>query len=136
MMKISTVFVWLAALISLVMGTLYLIWPIAPYHQNTIKMTAQELALNYPNINALMTTQINVIGLSLLGVGVLTVYVGMKIWQDKTAWVFLLISTFVFTIPLIFTVEQTLVKIIIAIPTLFQGVGLILAATVDKSWGK
>ncbi len=135
MLKKSTVLVWLAAAICLVSGVLYLVWPIAPYHEGIIRMTAQELAVNHPYINALMTTTINVIGISLLGIGILVAYVGTRIWRDKLSWWVLLVFTVVFTIPLALIVGRVDgPTLLVAIPTVLQAVGLVLAATVEKNW--
>jgi len=135
-MKKSVVLVWLAAAICLVTGVLYLIWPIAPYHEGIIRMTAGELAENHPNINALMTTSINVIGVSMVGIGLLVAYVGTRIWREKAAWWVLLVFTVVFTIPLAVIVGRVGgPTLLVVIPAVLQALGLGLAATVDKSWG-
>ena len=68
--KASTIIFWILAAVLLIFGTLYIAWPIAPYHEGIIGMTAEELATNLPEINNLMVALVNVAGIGFLAIGI------------------------------------------------------------------
>lgn len=91
-------------IIALIFGILYIVWPIAPYHEGIIGMTFKELSNSYPAVSGLMTTLVNVVGLTFLSLGVFTLKVGKKAWDEITSWLSILAELIVTLLPLTYVV--------------------------------
>lgn len=94
-------------LLVLVFGFLYIIWPIAPYHEEIIGMTYEELSTNHPAISGLMTALVNVVGLAFLALGVFVLYLGLKAWDEVGARIVLLVVLVITVLPLAYVVYAT-----------------------------
>ncbi len=127
-MQKSTLAFWFSALILLIFGILYLVWPIAPYHEEIIGLSSEELASRYPEIAKLMMTLVNIAGLSFVSLGILTLGLGVLAWQNRVAWLSFLVILIVFAAPLTYVTAITGGPyLVIFIPVFFQIIGLLLA---------
>jgi len=126
--KKSTIIFGLSALFLLVFGVLYVIWPLAPYHEDIIGMSSTELVSTSPDIAYLLLTGVDVTGLTFIGLGILMISMGFLAWQSRIAWYSILLVIVFFALPLSYIVAETggpYLMIIILI--LIQVVGLIVA---------
>ncbi len=128
MVKKSTIIFGLSALFLLIFGVLYVIWPLAPYHEDIIGMNSTDLVSSSPDIAYLLLTGVNVTGLTFIGMGILMISMGFLAWQSRIAWYSILLAIVFFALPLSYIVAETggpYLMIIIVI--LVQVIGLILA---------
>ncbi len=127
-MKKSTILFAVSALVFLLFGVLYLIWPLAPYYEEAIGMSAAEFVAGHPEIADLMLTLVNVTGLSFLALGIFTFTLGTLTWQNRLVWYSLLAVVIIFALPLTYIVAETGGPYpVVIVVILLQLIGLILA---------
>ncbi len=136
-MKKSNVFFGISTLFLLVFGVLYVIWPLAPYHEDIIGMTAAELFSGDPGVADLMTTLVSVNGLLFIVLGIFILGTGSLAWQHRAAWLSLLVALIIFAGPFAYftyiVAEVGGPYFVIFIPMLCQAIGLVLAAK-ERQW--
>lgn len=103
-MRASTVIFGIVGILALAFGILYVLWPIAPYHEEIIGMSANELTSQYPDIGGLMTTLVDVVGLAFLALGVFILWVGPKAYDEMGSWLAILIVLVITIAPLTYVV--------------------------------
>lgn len=101
----SHVLFGISAIFAIIFGILYLIWPIAPYHEDIIGLSYDALAEQHPDIAGLMTTLVDVVGLSFLAVGAFLAYTGEKAWKERWARAVITVVLFIFVIPMVVVVH-------------------------------
>lgn len=101
----SHVLFGISALFAILFGILYLFWPIAPYHEEIIGLSYDALAEQHPDIAGLMTTLVDVVGLSFLAVGAFLAYIGGKAWRERLARTVITVVLFIFVIPMVAVVH-------------------------------
>jgi hypothetical protein len=133
--KASTIIFWVLAAVLLIFGTLYIAWPIAPYHEGIIGMTAEELATNLPEINNLMVALVNVAGIGFLAIGIFIAYLGRRAWKESGHWYTLLSVFIAFFLPLVYIVYAIGGPLVLAVAlAVIQGTGLGVSSTIDRNW--
>lgn len=103
--RLSHVLFGVAALSAILFGVLYLVWPIAPYHEEIIGMTFNELKSLDAEVAGLMRTLADVVGLSFLGIGAFLAYTGEKAWRDRWARAVIAAVLLVFVVPMVVVVH-------------------------------
>lgn len=137
MPKISTWFFWASSAFSLFFGVLYLVWPIAPYHEKIIGMSFPELLQGYPGIARLIITLVNVVGIGFLAVGLYGIYIGHRAWQDRYAWISAALVLGAFYLPAVYIVYGAGGPVLLSmIPAALQTVALLVSAGLDRAWRK
>lgn len=101
----SHVLFGIAAALAVLFGVLYIVWPIAPYHEEIIGMSFNELKTLDADVAGLMTTLVDVVGLSFLGIGAFLAYTGAKAWRDRWARAVITAVLLVFVIPMVVVVH-------------------------------
>lgn len=135
MIKKSVLFFWIISLLYISLGIMYIVLPIAPYHQDIIGMTSGELAAGYPVLNNLITALVNVIGIAFITIGICQIYYGYRAWKDKTAWLIMLCFVAVLNIPLFFIVYTVGGPYWGAVLLfLLQAAGIAISGTIEKQW--
>jgi hypothetical protein len=133
-MKISTILFWITAILLIIMGILYLVLPIMPQFAFAVEEAARELTSSHIIIVLVLALQ-NVIGINLLAVGLLAIYAGFRAWQDRFAWVVMLLIVFVYIIPMALIMSsEGLFMLLLIIPAVPHLAGLVVAFTKEKSW--
>ena len=104
MPKPSQVIFAIIGLLSLVFGVIYVLLPMASYHEGMVGMTAAELAEGYPEIYGLLTTLVDVAGLTFLALGIFILWVGSRAWKEKGSWMTILAVFIVCVLPMTYVV--------------------------------
>ena len=114
-----TCFLLLAAFF-IAMGVLYIVWPIAPYHEKIIGMDAVAFQQQFPEIAKLMVALVDVVGISFIAFGITLVSLGWYAATNKQALLTLAVLVPVYGIPLFYIV------LMVGGPAMLTGVGLLL----------
>jgi hypothetical protein len=134
-MKFSSLCFTLNALACIIIGILYIYWPMAPYHARFIALSPQELSLKEPLIYKLVTTLVDLAGISFLTIGIMELYLGIKAWRDKVSFLLLAMFAVTFLLPLVYlvySVHGPLIAVLIVL--LLHIVGLISAGAYERAW--
>jgi len=59
-----------------------------------------KIALTEPIVYKLLVTLVDVVGLAFLALGIFVIWLGYQAWNDRGAWLTLLLVFFVFTLPM------------------------------------
>lgn len=131
--KAEVVFGVLAAFFAL-FGVIYLVEPMASYHEGIIGMSAAEQAADYPDQHALVTTLVDVIGIAFLAVAGVIAAFGVRSTDDRLSYGALTYVFLVFTVPSVYVVYAGGGPVGLAsIPLGLHVLGLGLAAW-DREW--
>lgn len=117
-----------------VFGVLYLVWPMAPYHQEIIGTSASELASSQPAMYALVTGLVDVAGASFLAVAIAVFAFGRDAGERPTATLALVGLLAAYTFPLTYVVYLVDGPIVLgSIPLVIHliGLGIVYA---EKEW--
>lgn len=132
--RAPTAFVTITAAYIALIGILYLWFPILPYHEEILSMTAAELADVNIDLYQLMTVLVNSVGVSLLTIAVFFFVLGRLAVQHRSSFLAVSLMLFLFTIPLNYLVHSA------GGPIELTGVGAILhlgtiaAIYRDRAW--
>lgn len=117
-----------------VFGVLYVVWPMAPYHQEIIGTSATELASTQPSVYALMTALVDVAGLCFLAIAIAVFVFGRDAGERPSATLALVGIFGACTLPLtyvVYLVDGPLVVASIPVVIHLVGLGTIYA---EKEW--
>lgn len=137
MIRISTMMILFAAALLFIGGLIYLMQSVTFQYENITGMSALELSLYGPYINSLTISLSDVVGANLFALSIFFVYIAFRAWQDKFAWIIGFISTLLYAVPLVFAAARSTGPLLIVVAPLVPiAFGLVLAATLDRSWSK
>lgn len=117
---IPTALVTITAAYIALIGVLYIWFPILPYHEEIISMTAAELAEMNIDLYQLLTVLVNSVGVSLLTIAVFFFVLGRLAVQHRYSFIAVILMLFLFTIPLNYLVQ------VAGGPIALTGIGAIL----------
>lgn len=128
-MVLSQILFLLVAVFFAAMGVLYLVRPLAPYHEKMIGMSAREFDAAVPSPAKKLTfTLVKVVGLGFVALGVAIGYIGWHAATDSIALGILAFLLFVYGLPLLRQVRRAGGPILlVALGLLVYAGGLILA---------
>ncbi|PKL37180.1 MAG: hypothetical protein CVV44_16225 [Spirochaetae bacterium HGW-Spirochaetae-1] len=135
MIKKSTILFWILSVICFLFGIVYVIKPIASYHEKIIGMTASALAANYATLSGLIVTLVDVLGVTFFTIGIFGIYSGFLAWKNKASWITMFVVLFTFYLPMTYIVYcgGGPYKIPLA-TTVLQSIALILSGTLEREW--
>jgi len=134
-MKLSTAMFLLTAFLLIVTGVYYIALPVKPLFAFGVEQPFYSPS-NVEFILYHVRTMQTIVGVSLLAVGLLVIYGGFKAWQDRLAWVIMLLLVFVYIIPIVLTMFSAgAFKLPAILPVIPHLAGLAVAGTREKEWG-
>lgn len=132
--RLPTAFVASFAAFAALLGFLYLWFPIMPYHEEIIGMTAGELSEMNADVYQLMTVLVDVVGVSFLAIAASFFVLGQLAVENRVTFGVILLIFFVFTIPLVYLVVVADGPVALSAVGAGLHLGSILAIYRERNW--
>ena len=135
-MKLSTALFLITAFLLIIIGVYYIALPVKPLFAFVVEQSFHSPSTVKAILYHVRTLQ-TIVGVSLLAVGLLVIYGGFKAWQDRLAWVIMLLIVFVYNIPIVLTMFSAgAFKLLPFLPDIPHLAGIAVAGTREKVWGQ